>query len=71
MRAACKSPGAQTCTPGAGVPCQATAAGTPTLATGGVSGTALTLRLAPFTALDPGAMAALGLAGARLWGALA
>lgn len=38
-------------------------------ATGDAGGNALALHLAPFAALDPAALAALGLVAARLWGA--
>lgn len=49
----------------------AKAAGTPTIATSDAGGNALALHLAPFAALDPAALAALGLVAARLGGALA
>ena len=63
------NPGALAGATGAGKPCHATAAGTPNIATGDAGGNALALRLAPFAALDPAALAALGLAAARFWGA--
>lgn len=55
---------------GAGKPSHATAAGSLNLATRGGCGNALAHRFAPFAALDPAALAALGLVAGRLWGAV-
>ena len=49
---------------------QANAAGSPNIATHDRRGNALAGHLAPFAALDPAALTALGLAGARICGAL-
>lgn len=49
----------------------ANAAGTPKITSDAPRGNALAHHLAPFAAtLDPATLAALGLAGARIWGAL-
>jgi hypothetical protein len=48
----------------------ANAAGSPNITTGDGCGNALAQRLAPFAALDPAALAALGLVAARLCGAV-
>lgn len=65
-----ESPGALAGATGAGKPSHATAAGTPNIATGNAGGNALALHLSPFATLDPAMLAALGLAAARLWGAV-
>jgi len=49
---------------------QANAAGNLNIATHDGRGNALAGHLAPFAAIDPAALTALGLAGARIWGAL-
>ena len=64
------NPGALAGATGAGMPCYAIAAGKPNLASGGGRGNALAHRLAALGALDPAALAALGLVAARLWGAV-
>jgi hypothetical protein len=66
-----ENPGALADATGAGKPCHAMAAGAPIIANGDSGGNALALRLAPFAALDPAMLAALGLVAARLGGALA
>jgi len=68
--AANKNPGALAGATGAGKPSHATAAGTSNLSPDAQRGNALALHLAPFAALDPAALAALGLVAARLWGAV-
>lgn len=65
------TPGALAGATKAGKPCYASAAGTRNLANGRTGGSTVALRLAPFAALDPAALAALGLVAARLGGALA
>ena len=65
------NPGALAGATGAGNAFHAKAAGTRKIAPDAPRGNALALRLTPFAAsLDPATLAALGLAGARIWGAL-
>lgn len=63
-----ESPGALAGATGAGKPNHAKAAGNLLIANHCGRGNALAHRLAPFAALDPATLAALGLVTARLWG---
>ena len=66
-----ENPGALAGATGVGKPCHAIAAGATIISTGDAQGNALTLHLAPFAALDPATLAALGLVATWLGGALA
>lgn len=63
-----RNPGARVGAAGAGVPCQAAAAGTPDIAACGSPGNVWALRAAPLALLDPATTAAFALAVGRLWG---
>lgn len=64
------NPGALAGATGAGMPCHAIAPGNLKISPCDGHCNALALRIAPFAALDPAALAAIGLVVARLWGAL-